>query len=585
MNTFLSKISQLPSIQTVLFLSTRGELLFSEDSKETGELARQVSLWHAIIGDLHSPVEAELFHEKGGYYLHYTEIGYIIIGMSDFGRLPNIKAACAQLQAKLSDPIICKKVLLRMLQEADEAMNPQFVMTLLPYADKEIAEKLIILLRQSAQFSPHVRGKVLGNICQVLGESRSFAAWHALKKMVQDHDSGNTVLNDELKSAAQVAIAQLELALPPETTTVSPASPHQDNRIANVLSGAAPLRASSFSAEKSRAAQVPEGSKIEDLLDRGKKGEAIALMLEQIEICAHKKQFDLAEQLRDWLIQADSTSLREIIRAAEIIEEQKNASISDEYRAVWSNLVGELSTEEFSALYHAMVHKQYNNGDIVVEQGQFVSILFFVNSGRVQLFSAGHGGEYALKTLEAGEIFGAETFFDISIWTMSARSLGAEISLLTWDRLLQLKEGNPALRTKLMDFCSRFKLSNVSFDKVGTTRRRYERVKVSGNVAVALLKKMGDESFFGTKGNLLDISRGGLAFSLRFSRKKNAVSLLGQAVHVTVRTDLSPLPFQRNGVVKAVHCHDFVGNDYTIHLEFQETLTSAEVSQAVGRKR
>ena len=585
MNTFLSKISQLPSIQTVLFLSTRGELLFSEDSKETGELARQVSLWHAVIGDLHSPVEAELFFEQGGYYLHYTEIGYIIIGMNDFGRLPNIKAACAQLQAKLNDPIICKKVLLRMLQDADEAMKPQFVMTLLPYADKEIAEKLIILLRQNSQFSPHVRGKVLGNICQVLGESRSLAAWHALKKMVQDHDLGNTVLNDELKNAAQVAIAQLELALPPETTTVSPASPRKDNRIANVLSDAAPSRPFSSSAEKSRAAQVPEGSKIKDLLDRGKKGEAIAIMLEQIEICAHKKQFDMAEQLRDWLIQADSISLREIIRAAEIIEEQKNASISDEYRAVWSGLAGELSTEEFSALYHAMVHKQYNNGDIVVEQGQFVSILFFVNSGRVQLFSAGHGGEYALKTLEAGKIFGAETFFDISIWTMSARSLGAEISLLTWNRLLQLKEGSPALRTKLMDFCSRFKLSNVSFDKVGTTRRRYERVKVSGNVAVALHKKIGDESFFGTKGNLLDISRGGLAFSLRFSRKKNAVSLLGQVVHVTVRTDFSPLPFQRNGVVKAVHCHDFVGNDYTIHMEFQETLTSAEVSQAVGRKR
>jgi hypothetical protein len=277
--------------------------------------------------------------------------------------------------------------------------------------------------------------------------------------------------------------------------------------------------------------------------------------------------------------------LREIIRAAEIIEDQKNASITDEYHAVWSKLAKLLSTEEFSSLYHATVHKHYSNGAIIVDQGQYISTLFFVDSGRVQLFSTSHGGEYALKIIEAGEIFGAETFFDISIWTMSARSLGADISLLTWDRLLKLKESNPALRTKLMDFCSQFKLTNISFDKPGTTRRRFERVKISGKVAVALLQKLGEESLFGTKGNLLDISRGGLAFSMRFSKKKNAVALLGQDVSVTVRTDLSTHPVQRNGVIKAVQCHDFVGNDYTIHMEFQETLSSAEVSQAVGRNR
>lgn len=587
MNTFLTKISQLPSIQKVLFLSSQGEVLFSDAGKDEGEADRQVSLWQAIIGALRSPIEAELFFEHGGYYLHYTEVGYIIIGMNGFGHLPNLKAACAQLQAKLSDPTICKKVLLRMLQDAEEAMKPQFVLALLPYADKEIAEKLIALLGQSPPPNVHVGIKLLGNICQVLGRCRSSAALRALQKIVQAHDSGRTVLNDELKTAVQVAIAQLELVLPPATGT---AASDQDLNGGYELPSVQPKdrspRSSSPAAEKNHAApQVPQELKIKDLLQRGKKGEAISLMLEQIEVCSQKKQFDMAEQLREWLIQVDSTSLREIIRAAEIIEEQKNASITDEYRAVWSKLAGELSMDEFSSLYHALVHKQYQNGDIVVEQGQFISTLFFVNSGRVQLFSAGHGGEYVLKTIETGEIFGAETFFDISIWTMSARSLGADISLLSWDRLLKLKENTPALRTKLMDYCSRYKLKYLSFDKVGTTRRRFERVKVSGNVAVSLSQKMGEESFFGTKGNLLDISRGGLAFSVRFSRKKNAIALLGQVVNVTVRTDLSPNPVQRNGVVKAVHCHDFVGNDYTIHMEFQETLSSAEVSQAVGRNR
>ncbi len=581
MNTFLTKISQIPSVQKVLFLSTRGELLFSNDNTVIDEIDGHISRWHAIVAALNSPIEAELFFEQGRYYLHYTEIGYIIVGMNGFARLPNLKAACAQLQAKLSDAAICKKVLLRMLNEADEIRKPQFVMTLLPFADEEIAETLILLLGRNAQFSHQIRAKLLVGICQVLGQSRSPLARNALKKILKDHYSGKNVLDNEVRHTAQVAVAQLELALPPETGAASPLI--EDFNI-NAPLKAEPILASPSPAIKNVAAEVPEGRKIENLLNRGKKGEAIALMMAQIDICAHKRQFDMAEQLREWLIQADSSSLREIIRAAEIIEEQKNASISDEYRAVWSKLAAVLSTEEFSCLHHAMVHEHYNNGDIVVDQGQFISTLFFVDQGRVQLFSANLGGEYALKVIEAGEIFGAETFFDISIWTISARSLGADISLLTWDRLLKLKENTPALRTKLMDYCSQFKLTNIAFDKPGITRRHFERVKATGKVAVSLLNKTGEQSSFGKKGNLLDISRGGLAFSLRFSKKKNAIALLGQDVGVIVQTDLSPHSVQRNGVIKAVQCRDFVGNEYTIHLEFQKTLSSAEFSQVAGKK-
>jgi CRP-like cAMP-binding protein len=328
----------------------------------------------------------------------------------------------------------------------------------------------------------------------------------------------------------------------------------------------------------------PEDRKIQELLNRNRKGEAVALILEQIEICAAKKQFEPAEKLRDWLMQIDPTLLKEIIRAAEIIEEGKNASISDELSSVWNKLINTLSIEEFSSLYHVMVHKQYNNGELIARQGEFLSTLFFVNSGRVQLYSASHGQEYVLKVVKAGEILGAETFFDISIWTMSARSLGADLSLLTWDRLLKLKESNPALQTKLMDFCSRFKLTDNVFSKPGTTRRVFERVKVSGKVAIALQNQAGKESYIGAKGDLMDISRGGLAFSLRFSRKKNAIALLGQDLRVTVRTDASPFSVDRNGVVKAVQCHDFVGNDYSIHMEFGEVLSRAEVHQVIGLK-
>jgi hypothetical protein len=82
----------------------------------------------------------------------------------------------------------------------------------------------------------------------------------------------------------------------------------------------------------------------------------------------------------------------------------------------------------------------------------------------------------------------------------------------------------------------------------------------------------------------MDISRGGLAFSLRFSKKKNAIALLQRNLKVTVRTVFSNESLQRNGVVKAVKCHDYVGNHYTIHMKFDEELSNEEVYQATSRK-
>jgi CRP-like cAMP-binding protein len=582
MNTFLNKLSQIPSIQEVLLLSPRGELLFCNNNNETAGDDSNVSLWNEIIKGLNPPVQAEFNFKKGVYSLHYTEIGYVIVGMKGNGSLQKIKNACANLQAKLSDRNLCKKVLLKMLREAEEKLKPKFVMMLISFADDEIAETLGALLDNEADLNPEMKTELLVNACQVLGQSASVTARLALKKILQKHYSSQITLENQVRYAAQVALTQLELDLPDKTNTVHLQS---DKLPGNVPPVDHPETSARVLPEKKAAAVLPEDRKIQELLNRNRKSEAVALILEQIEICACKKQFESAEKLRDWLMQIDSTLLKEIIRAAEIIEEEKNASIGDELSSVWNRLINTLSIEEFSSLYHVMVHKQYNNGELVVRQGEFLSTLFFVDNGRVQLSSAGHGQEHVLKVVKAGEILGAETFFDISIWTMSARSLGADLSLLTWDRLLKLKESNPALQTKLMDFCSRFKLTDTVFSKLGTTRRVFERIKVAGKVAVALQKQLGKESYLGAKGDLLDISRGGLAFSLRFSKKKNAIALLGQGLRVIVRADASPFSVDRNGVVKAVQCHDFVGNDYTIHMEFGKVLSIAEVYQVTGLKQ
>ncbi|EKD34078.1 MAG: hypothetical protein ACD_75C02479G0002, partial [uncultured bacterium] len=300
---------------------------------------------------------------------------------------------------------------------------------------------------------------------------------------------------------------------------------------------------------------------------------------------ARENHFEQAERLRDRLIQLDSMSLREIIRAAEIIEEAKRASIGSAQLATWNDLAQALSAEEFASLYHAMTPKNYADGEMVARQGEFLSSLFFVNSGRVQLYAVSEGREVPLKIVGPGEIIGFGTFFEISVWTVNAKSMGAELKVLTREKLHRQKDAYPALQSKLMDYCARFQSSNALFSRTKRTRRQFERKKISGRAAIVLLDEQGNETGIGAKGDLLDISRGGLSFSLRFSKKKNAAALLGKKIRVNIRTDTSISSFSCDALVMAIRCHDYVGNDYSLHVEFQKELNKVEMQQVVGKAK
>jgi CRP-like cAMP-binding protein len=274
-------------------------------------------------------------------------------------------------------------------------------------------------------------------------------------------------------------------------------------------------------------------------------------------------------------------ALTEIIRAAEIIEEEKSAAISNDHLTTWQELALTLSSEEFTSLYHAMTTKSYATGEMIAKQGEFLSTLFFVNRGRVQLYAVSQGREVALKTLSPGEIMGAGTFFEVSVWTVNAKSMGAELSLLHHKNLQSLKETHPALESKLSEFCAKFESSNALFKDTRRTRRTSERKKLSGRTTIALLNKQGETSGVGAKGDLLDISKGGVSFCLHFSKKETASTFLGQAIRISIRSDISIPSLVRDGKVVAVRCHDFIGNEYSLHVRFDTPMNASEVQRAI----
>ncbi|WP_457577120.1 Crp/Fnr family transcriptional regulator [Desulfomarina sp.] len=568
MLTFLKNISRLDSVLEVALLSLHGEILFLDSADNKILPPRKKTVWNRIIAEFDKPLSAEFRYDKGLYYICSTPVGHVIVTMCSTEQLEKIQNGCDNVRQKISDGRICRKILLKMLVEVETPVKPAIVRELVPFADAEVGQVLVSLLKEEKELWSKEGRTLLLFICRTLEYCMYAGAAQALGDVIER-------VGDSDREVAEAASQSLKQLGKGGESSSGSFSPEEDEGKRRSDDTEGPGRETVSNNWKT----LPESGKIRTFLDQGKKDEAIAALLQQIKTAAGKKRFDLAEKFREWLMEIDSMAITAIIQAAEIIEEEKSSSISKEYIAIWQKLTDFLTREEFAALYHAMETKNYSEGEIIAEQGQDLAVLFFVNGGRVQLFARSQGREMILKTLGQGEIFGAESFFESSVWTMNARSRGAGLSLLTRSSLTALNENYPGLESRLLTYCNGFQAPETVFRTTKRSRRQYNRKIISGRITVAILTESGSVIGARVKGELLDISRGGVSFTLHVSKKEKASALLKKKVQVSF--DISGKSFRRSGMVLAVRGHDLIGNEYSLHIEFDNVLTGVELQQVI----
>ncbi len=578
MNAFLNKISQFTSVHEVLLFAGEGDLLYYYHRDKKAADSRLGTFWYRLIDDLGSPATADFQFDGGRYFLVELALGTLLIGLDDDQQFQAIKEGCFNVRQKLKDRNIRQNVLMRLFHENTSKLRPQHVRLLRSVAGPEVAAVLTPILENQELLSSSSGNELIAAVCEVLGYCRTSEALQSLQAYLQKYE-GSQEAGQPLE-AAHIAVAQLQLDRL-ESNTAEPIDLDKTTVVRSTAGGPSP---DTKSAIERLGKLSPTEQEIQKLLDQNKQDLFLPRILELIGSSARKKDFAQAERYRQMLISGAPMALREIISAAEIIEEEKSSSLSAMVLSTWDELIQALSLEEFSALYYATQPRNTTSGEIIVKQGDFLSNLFLVNSGRVQLYTTRHGTDVPFKTVSDGEIFGAETFFDISVWTVSAKSLGASLSVLNWDRLAVLKEDYPALQNKLMDFCARFRGGDTHFVNPSASRRKYERKKALGRATIDLINEQGKEMGQVSRGDLLDISQGGVAFVLRFHKKGKAVDLLGKRLKIAIRPEQATVPMLRTGLVKAVRSYDFVGNDYSVHVEFDDLLSSTEVAQAAAKK-
>lgn len=103
--------------------------------------------------------------------------------------------------------------------------------------------------------------------------------------------------------------------------------------------------------------------------------------------------------------------------------------------------------------------KQYQDGDLVVRQGDMGSCMYVVQHGELDVVMEREGSEVLLRRLEAGDIFGEMALFEQRPRSATVRARG-EAQVLTVDKrtLLRRIQEDPLVALNLIeDLCRRIR--------------------------------------------------------------------------------------------------------------------------------
>jgi CRP-like cAMP-binding protein len=472
--------------------------------------------------------------------------------------------------------------LLKVLPDVSLLMQVQLVKHLGRTADESVVEPLAGLLDDCKMYHGKEKKMLAEVICRTLGESGSEKGIPVLQEII---DGSPKLFGAGAVEAAKNAINSIRkrgaIVLPPRKTLVEKAKFSQPKkRIQKTESK--PKRAGT---QYVCVTSSPEEQEVYDLLGQDKLESAKKVLLNLLEKSAKQKQFDDAEALRMRLIEIDPMALAEIIKAAEFIEDAKAEGVDKDHVLIWSELYDLLTTEEFNDFYHNLQHETYSVDTDIVAQGDPPSLLYFVNKGRVKLYYQEKGNEILVKTLGGGQVFGGDSFFNDSVWTLSATSMGsAEISTLSMATVERWKDTYPALEMKIRDYCLRFNTENEFFVSSGADRRNDKRNEFSDTVYLDLLDEEGNKTDTTLRGTGSDLSRGGISFLARINRRKHARILLGRSVSIRFGEDIAVgEKGEVRGRVVAVRNLHSIDLGRSVHVRFDRELERTELSKLLGK--
>ena len=138
--------------------------------------------------------------------------------------------------------------------------------------------------------------------------------------------------------------------------------------------------------------------------------------------------------------------------------------------------------------------------------------------------------------------------------------------------LPEWKQNMPALESKLANYCLKLEKTRDLLKKQGVDRREQKRINIQGKTRIQLLSRDGKPAGKPFRGELSDLSAGGLAFFIRSSKKETIRLLLGRRINIAfkIQGKSGPHAMDRNAMVIGIHY--LQQNEYALHLRFEGVL-------------
>ena len=471
-----------------------------------------------------------------------------------------------------------KRLFLKALDIASEAVIIQIIEALSSFCDQEVATRLGVFMSEYTNFSESTREPLLLALLDTLGRCPCSASLRSIQKFLATKGKKSTKnISTNVWENAEKAHHFLKNDLQAMKKKHIQASQLRKDAMKQLSKKSKP------SLKKRVITGLPEEHAIRTLLSRGEQASGVKQLMLLIEQTARGRNFLQAEQLKEWLAEIEHNEPEYVLRAGEIIAREKIGTIDKGHLEIWSGLYDVLSTQEFSELFEHLEHRKYSTEECIVAQGEEQNALFFVNSGEVKLYYKDVDDDCLITTVKSGEIFGADAFFEPSVWTLSVVSVGdSEISLLSVDTLQRWSHEYPELEDKLHRFCDQFKRIDSIFVKGGRDRRVHKRYRIESRVVTKLIDKQGRSTGITADALIMDISQGGLAYKVQLDHKNSLRQLLGRKVQIELPTEGEKAgSITVTGDILAVRtCKESLGS-HSVHMKFVDPIDAQLLSEIV----
>lgn len=460
--------------------------------------------------------------------------------------------------------------LIQALEVVNDLVKLKLVMQLSRYSDEVIANGLIEILVNRDSLSDDIREDLSFRICVTLRSYPYGRVTSVLREIMQ------TCMQD------QPVNHRFVIAIQDTINILEPCVRHREKDINSDIEG----MSFDFDPEKERAAVKNVDAffqEINEMVQAGELEKSTSLMYKKTVGCARAKDFQTAEMLRDKLLEINPDALQDVIRLAEIIEEEKELPTASIESDIWEDFFEQLTPEEYKSIMLCFRNENYREEEVITNIGEINPCLYFFNSGSARLSCKSGRHETFLKRVNPGDIVGAGTFFSASVWTVNLIALQrTQVQVLHRNEYKEHCKQHAELEGKLQKFIMAKENVRDLIRMSGRERRDFARYGINIMVNNILLDPYGGSAGRKVfKGEMLDFSRGGLSFAIRISNRESANLLLGrQIVSEIVLKDNQHL--KCFGTIVSVRFKYEIVKEFSIHVKFHKELEQSIVTEVLN---